>query len=72
MIKRNISINRLSDLIYCSGLLKPYIFNDIYQRVRDWIYSGGTLKDDYIKRQYKYAENVINYRKNKKRKNVLI
>ena len=40
------------------------IMLDIKQRIQDWICSGGSYDDEYIKQQFKYARNVLNKLKN--------
>ena len=32
---------------------------DILQRIFDWVESGGSIDDDYIKRQIEYAKRFI-------------
>lgn len=36
------------------------VVEDINKRMSDWLSSGGSVEDDYIKRQYKYAQDVVN------------
>lgn len=33
---------------------------DVKQRIEDWISSGGSLKDDYVKRQNNYLHEIMN------------
>lgn len=35
------------------------VIADIRQRISDWICSGGSPEDDYIKRQNKYLDDVV-------------
>ena len=52
-----ISVNCLEDLEKYP--LPPAALLDIYKRIIDWLGSGGTLDDDYIKNNYKYAEKLL-------------
>ncbi len=36
------------------------VLTDIDGRIRDWLASGGSMNDDYIKQQYRFAENWLN------------
>ena len=34
---------------------------DVMVRINDWIISGGSLEDEYIKNNLKFASQFINY-----------
>ena len=55
-----IKINNFSDFFAYADRLPVSVFKDIDKRMGDWLATGGTLEDDYIKQQFKYAERVIN------------
>lgn len=35
------------------------VLNDINHRIGDWLVSGGSITDDYVKRQFQYAFRVV-------------
>lgn len=39
--------------------LSPWVKEDVEQRAKDWIKSGGKENDQYIKNQLEYAKRVI-------------
>ena len=55
----SISINSMEDLIKYSHLLPYEVLKDIDKRIGDWLASGGSIEDGYIKQQFRYAEKVI-------------
>lgn len=34
---------------------------DATNRIGDWMASGGSIEDDYIKQQFRYTENTIKF-----------
>ncbi|MGR3774599.1 DUF6877 family protein [Bacillus paramycoides] len=36
------------------------VLQDIHNRVRDWIVSGGNEDDEYIGQQLRFAQNYLN------------
>lgn len=54
-----IRIRNIEDLIKYSCLLPFEILQDIDKRIGDWLASGGSYEDGYIKQQCRYAERVI-------------
>ena len=57
-----IKINNFKDFLNYSDRLPISVLEDIDKRIGDWLATGGTLEDDYIKQQFKYAERVLNRR----------
>ena len=35
---------------------------DVMTRINDWILSGGSIEDEYVKKQLKFASQFINYK----------
>lgn len=58
MIK--VKINSIKDLKNNEHLIPKVILDDIYKRINDWLGSGGSNEDEYIKNQFRVAERVIN------------
>lgn len=54
-----VEINTMEDFNKVSDKLPTVILWDINNRIKDWIVSGGSLDDPYIKQQFKYAENIL-------------
>ncbi|MDU2064406.1 MAG: hypothetical protein E6713_06140 [Sporomusaceae bacterium] len=50
-------INSVEDLVKAS--LPLSVMTDINSRIRDWLASGGNINDEYIKQQFRYAENIL-------------
>lgn len=50
-------INSVEDLVKAGLPLR--VLHDIDKRITDWLASGGTLEDSYVKQQFRYAEKVI-------------
>jgi hypothetical protein len=55
-----IEINTFDDLQKYLCYLPLVITQDIDKRITDWLATGGTLEDSYIKQQYRYASNYLN------------
>lgn len=55
-----VKINSIKELKKHSHKLPEEVVLDIQYRMNDWIMSGGSYEDDYIKQQFRYAERVIN------------
>lgn len=45
--------------------LPTVALEDINNRIKDWIVSGGKETDPYIQQQLRYAENIIKYQEEK-------
>lgn len=58
-------INNMNDLNDNLEYLSTAVIMDINTRITDWMSSGGSLEDGYIKQQFRYAENIINSRRNR-------
>lgn len=52
-------IETIQDLSKYAHLLPVHVLSDIDKRISDWLASGGKEEDNYIKKQYRYAENVL-------------
>lgn len=55
-----IKIETYEEFIEHLDELPTFVLQDIDNRIKDWLASGGSMEDNYIKQQYRYAENVIN------------
>lgn len=65
MLVHKIKIETYDDFIkYVKHIPSPVI-QDVDKRISDWLASGGTTEDAYIKQQYRYVENVVNHYLNK-------
>lgn len=49
----------MEDLFRYGYLLPHVVLVDIDKRIGDWLASGGSIEDGYIKQQFRYAEKVI-------------
>lgn len=58
MGKQKIVINSLADVM--SHNVPVCVLQDISKRISDWLASGGTMEDDYIKQQYRFVERYLN------------
>lgn len=58
MGKQKIVINSLADVVRYN--VPESILNDINKRITDWLASGGTMEDNYIKQQYRFVERYLN------------
>ena len=47
---------------YNMYLIPEIVALDIITRINDWIMSGGSLEDEYVKKQLKFASQFINYK----------
>lgn len=55
-------IKSIQDLVNKSDMIPAVALKDISGRISDWLSSGGKETDQYIKQQFRYAENLINMR----------
>jgi len=55
--EESMRINSVEDLVKAGLPLR--VLHDIDKRITDWLASGGTLEDSYVKQQFRYAEKVI-------------
>ena len=44
------------------SLIPEAIALDVMTRINDWIISGGSLEDEYVKRNLKFASKFIGYK----------
>ena len=51
-----------SEFRYNMHLIPEIVALDILTRINDWVMSGGSLEDEYIKVQLKFASQFINYK----------
>lgn len=54
-----IQIKNMEDLSNNLKHLPTFAISDINKRITDWMSSGGDFEDEYIKQQFRYAENII-------------
>lgn len=47
-------------------LLPVWALHDINKRITDWLAGGGSLEDNYIKQQLRFAENVLEAMKSRR------
>lgn len=59
-----IKISNAEELSSNLDKLPNHVVDDINKRMADWLSSGGNVEDDYIKRQYRYAQDVANFNLN--------
>lgn len=57
-----IKINSYEDFINNTDKLTVEELQDIDKRIGDWLAAGGSLEDNYIKQQFRYAECIIKRR----------
>lgn len=50
-------INTIEDLL--KAKLPVEVIRDIEKRITDWLATGGSKDDPYIKQQFRYAENFL-------------
>lgn len=50
-------INTIEDLL--NAKLPAEAIRDIDKRITDWLATGGSKDDPYIKQQFRYAENLL-------------
>jgi hypothetical protein len=43
-------------------LIPEIVALDVITRINDWIMSGGSLEDEYVKKQLEFASQFINYK----------
>lgn len=49
----------ISKLNKYKDLVPSIVILDVEKRITDWLSSGGSLNDEYVKRQFLYIENYI-------------
>ena len=47
---------------YNMYLIPEIVALDIITRINDWVISGGSLEDEYVKKQLKFASQFINHK----------
>ena len=55
-----IRITSMIDLHENLKHLPTAAIKDIERRIADWLASGDSVDDGYVKQQFRYAENIIN------------
>ena len=48
-----------TDFRYNMHLIPEVVALDVIVRIQDWLMSGGSLEDEYIKKQLKFASKFI-------------
>ena len=47
---------------YNMYLIPEIVALDVITRINDWVISGGSLEDEYVKKQLKFASKFIGYK----------
>ena len=47
---------------YNMYLIPEIVALDVLTRINDWIMSGGSLEDEYVKKQLEFASQFINHK----------
>ena len=47
---------------YNMYLIPEIVALDVITRIHDWVISGGSLEDEYVKKQLKFASQFINHK----------
>ena len=47
---------------YNMYLIPEIVALDVLCRINDWIISGGSLEDEYVKKQLEFASQFINHK----------
>ena len=59
-IKNEIHMSTAERISELSHKMPILVLQDVNQRIGDWLSSGGSHEDEYIKQQLRYMENVAN------------
>lgn len=57
---RDDKVSYLQQINEMSSKLPLPVLQDINNRIRDWIVSGGNEDDEYIGQQLRFAQNYLN------------
>lgn len=57
----NVSKSYIEQINEIAHLLPTPVLQDINKRITDWLAGGGSLEDNYIKQQLRFAHNVKAY-----------
>lgn len=57
---RDDKVSYLQQINEISSKLPLPVLQDINNRIRDWIVSGGNEDDEYIGQQLRFAQNYLN------------
>lgn len=52
-------INNLEEFNKVKDKIPTLVVEDITSRINDWVLSGGDMEDSYVKKQFIYAERVL-------------
>lgn len=61
MSKQRIKVETYEDFAKYIQQLPASVIQDVDKRISDWLAGGGSPDDPYIKQQYRYVENLVNY-----------
>ena len=54
--------NSFTDFRLNMELIPKVVALDVMVRINDWLQSGGSLEDEYVKSNLKFASKFINYK----------
>ncbi|MGL5328299.1 MAG: DUF6877 family protein [Peptostreptococcaceae bacterium] len=54
--------NNFSDFRFNMHLIPEIVAFDVLVRINDWILSGGSLEDEYVKIKLRYASQFIDFK----------
>lgn len=52
-------IRNMQEFNNLKNIIPVEVYEDVSKRISDWVESGGDIKANYVKRQFKYVEMVL-------------